>query len=105
MTDATTCAKITVGGIVATTVAVVGYNAISGGEEAESSSRFPDPTVYEFNRGDDEICRANFRELEEWYKDSYEGYRKTERDNNEMYEKLLETLSENRVELVDNESF
>ena len=35
----------------------------------------PVPTVYEFNRSDDTLCRSNFRELESWYAGSYDNYK------------------------------
>ena len=78
------------------------YNKFSEDHEGQSSSRFQEPTVYDFNIGDGPICRANFRELESWYAQSYESYRSTEQENNQMYTDLLKALSESRIELIDN---
>lgn len=66
MSDTKTCVKIATGGILATTVAIVSYNSLTG-DDAQSSSRFPEPTVYEFKDEDDLLCRTNFRIMGTWY--------------------------------------
>ena len=66
MSDTKTCVKIATGGILATTVAIVAYNGMEG-DDSQSSSRFPDPIVYEFNSEDDLLCRTNFNIIGTWY--------------------------------------
>ena len=63
--DAKTCVKIATGGILATTVAIVAYNQLDGGDQG--SSRFPEPSTYEFKEEDDVLCRSNFRIIGQWY--------------------------------------
>ena len=33
--------------------------------------RFPKPSTYQFSESDNELCRNNFRDLEQWYAESY----------------------------------
>lgn len=41
----------------------------------ENVDSLPVPTVYKFNADDNDFCKENFRETEQWYKDSYEYYK------------------------------
>ena len=95
--------KIATGGILATSVAIISYNVLSG--DGGASERFPEPDVYKFKDEDDTLCRTNFRIIGTWYQEAYRGYRETEKQNKEMYDDLLEALEDNRVELVDNQDF
>ena len=53
-------------------------------EEFLDGSSYPEPTVYEFNFADDDECRKNFREVEEWYNTDQPYYKELESKDKEL---------------------
>ena len=74
-------------------------------DEKVEDTDLPVPSVYKFNKSDDSLCQANFRETERWYADSYESYASDKEEIMAIYDGLLVKLQEYKVELVDNEEF
>ena len=54
---------------------------------------------------DDELCRANFTELQTLYSESYDDFEEDVEEYNEFHREILWILEENDVTLVNNEEF
>ena len=54
---------------------------------------------------DDELCRANFTELQTLYSESYDDFEEDVEEYNEFHREILWILEENDVTLVNNEDF
>ena len=107
MSTITSCFRTSMVGIIGAAISLIAYDQTVQHENVGEidEPRFPAPSIYQFSQTDNELCRKNFRDLEQWYADGYPSAIENEEENNELYTKLLQAMADGRVELVDNERF